>query len=529
MTQLTIAFKTKIKSEVFYGTLFNRIRCYIYRLTDINSNKNCFNFYFFMSFFYNLLFSIIPLIIIFPIIVNYAFIPTQNNINEYIEFNNMMAKFMYIEYICCFLLIFNFFIGLIVADYKISFVYNRWSSFLKYCFRFTNFYKFTSCITLIVLFHVFGKFVSTNWYINFNVLGSNFISNDNIAITQYESWNPGQLVFVSLFIFNIVSIIPNFIFAFKDKKYISNKFSVVGELKKNWKTPFFATLFLILIIFIFSFIILKTETSYYSDWLSQNPGQSIENAPNYSYSPKNYWESIWYCLITITTVGYGQIIPQAPSSRIVAVFLILIGVSYYSFYSVFFVTIYTKFISAKKDNKNLDVQKLKNELISELVKFKVIDEKIYNNFESEKNKLKIYENKKHNNFINLLNKNVNKLSNVNKYYNYKIIDQINNKNSQTLLVSMNKKQIQQFNNCHKYFIISFNPLFLISNINKIVIYDYEYKSAICEFTINNPNLIKIKNKKYIKYNVCYTSMYLEKTLLTIENFHNGNYKYLHAN
>ncbi len=517
--------KAKIKFQVFYGTFFNQVRYYIYRLTDISSNKKGINFCFIFSILYNLFFSLIPLIIIFPIIINYIFVPNQDDINQYIQFNNMMSKFMYIEYIGCHLLLINFFIGLFVADYKFPIVYRRWNAVLKYCCSFVNFYKFASCISLIIIFHEYGKFDSTNWYINFNVLGSNFVANNDYNINQYYSWNPGQLVFVSLFIFNIISIIPNFIFAFKNKKYFQAKYSILHELKKNWKTPVFATIFLILIIFIFSFIILKTETSYYSDWISQHPNEQIQNAPNYSYSPKNFWDSIWYCLITITTVGYGQIIPQAPASRIVAVFLIIIGVSYYSFYSVFFVSIYTKIISAKKDNNDINVKNLKNEIINELLKYKVIDEKVYQeNLEKNQNKIKHNIN---NNFLKLLNNNINKVNNINNKFEYQVIDNnLGNCKSHILMINVDNDQIEKLKPTNKYFTISYNPFFIIAKIDKIIVYDNNSKSAILEFTIDNPILKKNDRKLFIKYHINNFGYYSDQFQLNLIDFNINDYKYL---
>lgn len=529
MNNANTVFKSKIKSELFYGTIFNQFRYYIFRLTDLNSNKNQFDFYFFTSFIYNLLFSIIPLIILFPIIINYAFIPQSDNINQYIEFNNMMSKFMYIEYICCFLLLINLLINWITADYKISFVYSRYKAFLIYIFKFTNLYKIISCTILIILFNVYGRFISTNWYINFNVLGSNFVNSTNQAINQYESWNPGQLIFVTLFIFNIIGIIPNLILAFKDKKYFQSKISLITHIKQNWKVPFYATVFLILIIFIFSFIILKTETSYYADWLSQNPNQSIENAPNYGYSPKNYWESIWYCLITITTVGYGQIIPQANASRIVAVFLIIIGVSYYSFYSVFFITMYTKFINSKNDTKNSNIQKIKNEFIQELVKFKVIDKEIYDDINKLKNKFEYNKKDKTSNLLNLLNNNVTNSIKLKHNYDYKIIDKIYDINSQTLLLCSNNYEINNLVKKSNKFLISYNPLFLINKIDKIVLYNSENNVPTIEFLILNPKIKIINNKKYIQYCIKNNRIYSENEILNIKNFNHGNYKYLLSN
>lgn len=526
MNNISGTFKTKLKSDLFYGAIFNQFRYYLFRLTDLNSNKNHLDFYFFVSLIYNLFFSLIPLIIIFPIIVNYVFVPNSDDIQAYINFNNMMSKFMFMEYISCFLLLLNLIINTLVADYKIPFVYNRGMSFVIYITKFSNLYKLFSSLILIILFHVYGHFDNTNWYINLNVLGSNYLPSSNPVINQYESWNPGQLIFVTLFIFNIISIVPNLILAFRDKKYILNKNSVLNEIKKNWKIPFYATLCLVLIIFVFSFIILKTEESYYADWVSQNPGQSLEDAPNYGYSPKNYWEAIWYCLITITTVGYGQIIPQANASRIVAVFLIIIGVSYYSFYSVFFVTLYSKFLNNNKKTSQSDLTQIKKDLINELVKFKVIDEEIYKNVTKSKKHFEKSINQQ-NNLLSLINSNFKNNIPLKTEFNYDTFNELNIYNSSTIMLSMDHKQINDLlNSRSKNFIISYNPFILMNKINKIVLYDSTMSATIMEFGISSPTIKTIKNKKYIKYCINNISMYSEKNKLNITDFNNGNYLYI---
>lgn len=516
--------KTKIKSEIFTGTIFNQFRYYIFRLTDINSNRGRLNFYFFTSLIYNVFFSLLPIIAICPIIINFVFSPSTNNINEYISFNNIMSKFMFVEYIGCILLIFNFLVGLLVSDYKFPFVYKRINSIFIYTFKISNLYKITSCIVLIVLFNVYGHFENTKWFINFNVLGTNFQLGNDYNINQYESWNPGQLIFITIFIVNIISIIPNIVLGFKEKKYIQTKNNSLWlELKKNWRTLFYATIFLVLIVFIFSFILLKIETSYYSDWASQHPDQSITDAPNYSYSPKNYGEAIWYCLITITTVGYGQIIPQAQASRIVAVFLIIIGVSYYSFYSVFFINLYSKFIHSKKTYKNNDIQNFKNELIKDLVKFKVIDEDIYNKISTKQN---IYSesNFQNDSLLKYLNKNITNKILLNQEFDYTLSDCFNGQPS--IMVCWSKKDIDEFLKNNKIFKIDYNPFLLINRVSKISIYDFDSSTPILEISINKPKIITENNKKYIKYRVNNIQMYLSKNVIKINNFNIGNYKYI---
>jgi voltage-gated potassium channel len=48
-----------------------------------------------------------------------------------------------------------------------------------------------------------------------------------------------------------------------------------------------------------------------------------EGPPEYS----TYGESAWWAMVTVTTVGYGDIVPQTTEGRTVAVILMLVGVA----------------------------------------------------------------------------------------------------------------------------------------------------------------------------------------------------------
>lgn len=45
---------------------------------------------------------------------------------------------------------------------------------------------------------------------------------------------------------------------------------------------------------------------------------------------KTFWDGVWYSLVTITTVGYGDVVPVSKYGRIFGVFLILFGVVFFS-------------------------------------------------------------------------------------------------------------------------------------------------------------------------------------------------------
>ena len=384
---------------------FDKLRYWIYRATDINPNRGRLSVWLVVSLIYNLVMTLMPLMAIVPIIMNYAAAPSMatgdvNNIteNDFIKFNNMMGKYMYVEFVFSFILLLDWCVRILYCDFKYPLVVGRWKSVFSYLFNPYNLYQISSAIVLIALFSTYGSIENHYWFIDINVLGANYDTSDKVSHAQalYNSWNPGELIFVSIYIANVFLFVPRVVLGFREQTPFKSKVSLWATLKKRWKTPVIATVFLIVLLFVFSFLILKSEQSFYAEWAASHEG-SLADAPNYSSSPKNIGQSLWYCLITVTTVGYGQIIPQSPAGRVIAVVLVIVGISYYSFYSVFFVSTYTNFID-KKDQadqeKSIALQKkqeqdelvktIKSEFVQELLKYGVIDQNKYQQVEQQK-------------------------------------------------------------------------------------------------------------------------------------------------
>jgi voltage-gated potassium channel len=91
-----------------------------------------------------------------------------------------------------------------------------------------------------------------------------------------------------------------------------------------------------------------------------------KNVPNTQI--KTYLDSLWWCVATVTTVGYGDIVPVSNLGRIVAIFYMFFGISMISL--MFFVitnTVYRRrYDKVEIEQRQEQLNQLKNELMSRL-------------------------------------------------------------------------------------------------------------------------------------------------------------------
>ncbi len=184
--------------------------------------------------------------------------------------------------------------------------------------------------------------------------------------TNYTLWqlikpaimNKVKFIFSPLSIIDLLAILPSYrplrvlrfllIFrllkVFRYTEDINYLFRVFIEKKYEFFTLFF----------IFVFLIFFAGTTIYV----------FEGADNVNGGVNNFFEAMYWAVITITTVGYGDITPLTPEGKFVTGFLVIAGLILISFMTSIVTTSMTDRMDFIKSNSILQkVGKLKNYIL----------------------------------------------------------------------------------------------------------------------------------------------------------------------
>ncbi|MGB7968652.1 MAG: ion channel [Methanobacterium sp.] len=143
--------------------------------------------------------------------------------------------------------------------------------------------------------------------------------------------------------------------------------SKVREYPSKTKLDY-ATVFLLLVLVVGSFIFFIVERSV-------NP-----EVPNYE-------SAMWYAIVSMTTVGYGDIVPITLAGRIIGIIMILSGMGYVSLVTATlaysFIDLFRKESHTAVDNVEKKVMKYEEKIDELLVKVDNLEKKIDKNNEEK--------------------------------------------------------------------------------------------------------------------------------------------------
>jgi len=105
------------------------------------------------------------------------------------------------------------------------------------------------------------------------------------------------------------------------------------------------------ILFIFSFIVVFVSSVLIYVMEAQNPASPVNT----------FFDAVYWSIVTIATVGYGDIIPVTTEGRVVAIFVIIAGISVIAFSTSIVVSAFTEKLDEIREIKTVDsIRKLKH-------------------------------------------------------------------------------------------------------------------------------------------------------------------------
>ena len=82
---------------------------------------------------------------------------------------------------------------------------------------------------------------------------------------------------------------------------------------------------------------------------------------------KSFWDGMWWAVVTVTTVGYGDIYPRTVGGRVVAMLLMLVGIG---FISVLTATIASLFVKTDREDEHTSIAAALSRIEADLAEVK---------------------------------------------------------------------------------------------------------------------------------------------------------------
>jgi voltage-gated potassium channel len=82
---------------------------------------------------------------------------------------------------------------------------------------------------------------------------------------------------------------------------------------------------------------------------------------------KSFWDGVWWAIVTVTTVGYGDIAPTGVAGRLIAIVVMLMGIG---FLAVLTATIASQFVKADQGDDNAEILRLLRQLEADVTDLK---------------------------------------------------------------------------------------------------------------------------------------------------------------
>jgi voltage-gated potassium channel len=77
----------------------------------------------------------------------------------------------------------------------------------------------------------------------------------------------------------------------------------------------------------------------------------------------NPWRGLWFAIVTVTTVGYGDTFPTSPTGRLIAAFLMIVGIGFLGLATA---SIAGHFVNQDAEDKHRAATDKQDEILSEL-------------------------------------------------------------------------------------------------------------------------------------------------------------------